>query len=53
MGESRRMRWEGYVARMGDMTNAYKIFIGKPEKKRPLRRCNIDGKIILERISEK
>jgi hypothetical protein len=32
------MRWKGYEARMGDMRNAYKISVGKPEGKRPLRR---------------
>jgi len=32
------MRWAAHVARMGEMINAYKIFIGKPEGKRPLRR---------------
>jgi len=35
------------------MKNAYRILMRKPERKGPLRRCNIDGKIILERISEK
>jgi hypothetical protein len=29
--ESRRMRWAGYVARMGKMRNAYKILVGKPK----------------------
>jgi hypothetical protein len=24
---------------MGEMRNAYKILIGKPEEKKPLRRC--------------
>jgi hypothetical protein len=33
-----RMRWEGYVARMGEKRNAYKLFVGKPEGKRPLGR---------------
>jgi hypothetical protein len=28
----------GYVARRGDMRNAYRILIGKPEGKRPLGR---------------
>jgi hypothetical protein len=39
--KSRRMRWVGYVARMGDNRNAYKILVGKPERKRLLgrRRC--------------
>jgi hypothetical protein len=36
--KSRRMRWEGHVARMGEGRNAYKVLIGKPEGKRPLGR---------------
>jgi hypothetical protein len=35
--KSRRMRWAGYVARMGEK-NAYKIPVGEPEGKRPLGR---------------
>jgi hypothetical protein len=34
----RRLRWAGHVARMGEMRNAYKILVGKPEGKRPLGR---------------
>jgi hypothetical protein len=29
------MRLEGDVASVGDMRNAYKIVVGKPERKRP------------------
>jgi hypothetical protein len=36
MIKSRRMRWAGHVARMGETRNAYRIFVGKPEEKRPL-----------------
>jgi hypothetical protein len=36
--KSRRMRWAGHVARMGEGRNVYKVFIGKPEGKRPLER---------------
>jgi hypothetical protein len=36
--KSRRMRWAGNVARMGDMRNAYRLLVGKPEGKRPLGR---------------
>jgi hypothetical protein len=32
------MRWEGYVARMGEKKNAYRILVGKPEGKKPLGR---------------
>jgi hypothetical protein len=36
MIKSRRMRWAGYVARMGAKRNAYRLLLGKPEGKRPL-----------------
>jgi hypothetical protein len=36
--QSRRMRWTGHVARMGQMRNTCNIFVGKPEGKRPLGR---------------
>jgi hypothetical protein len=34
--KSRRMRWEGYVARMGEGRVVYRVLGGKPEGKRPL-----------------
>jgi hypothetical protein len=34
---SRRMRWAGHVARMGER-NAYRIFVDKPEGRKPLER---------------
>jgi hypothetical protein len=36
--KSRRMRWAGYVARMGEKRNVYRLLIGKPEGKTPLGR---------------
>jgi hypothetical protein len=36
--KSRRMRWAGHVARMGDKINAYRLLVGKPEGNRPLGR---------------
>jgi hypothetical protein len=36
--KARRMRWEGHVARMGEMRNAYRSLVGKPEGRRPLGR---------------
>jgi hypothetical protein len=36
--EARRMRWAGHVARMGEVTGAYNILVGKPEGRRPLGR---------------
>jgi hypothetical protein len=38
MIKSRRMRWAGHVAGMGEKRNAYRILVGKPERKRPLGR---------------
>jgi hypothetical protein len=36
--KSRRMRWAGHVARMGEKKNVYRLLVGKPEGKRPLGR---------------
>jgi hypothetical protein len=36
--KSRRMRWTEHVAHMGEEGNVYKVFLGKLEGKRPLRR---------------
>ena len=36
--KSRRLRWAGHVARMGQSRNAYRVLVGKPEGKRPLGR---------------
>jgi hypothetical protein len=38
MIKSRRMRRAGHVARMGEIRSAYRILVGKPERRRPLRR---------------
>jgi hypothetical protein len=38
MIKSRRMRWAGHVAQMGEKRNAYRILVGKPKGKRPLGR---------------
>jgi hypothetical protein len=36
--KSRRMRWAGDVARMGEGKNVYRVSVGKSEGKRPLGR---------------
>ena len=36
--QSRRIRWEGHVARMRERRSVYRVLIGKPEGKRPLER---------------
>jgi hypothetical protein len=38
MIKSRRMRWTGHVARMGEKRNANRILVGKPDGTRPLGR---------------
>jgi hypothetical protein len=38
MIKSRRMRWAGHVARMGEKRTAYRRLVGNPEGKRPLGR---------------
>jgi hypothetical protein len=38
MIKSRKMRWTGQVARMGEKMNACRILVGKPEGRRPLGR---------------
>jgi hypothetical protein len=35
---TRRMKWVGHVACIGEIRTACKILIGKPERKRPLVR---------------
>ena len=34
--KSRRMRWAGHVARMGEGRGVHRVLVGKPEGKRPL-----------------
>ena len=44
--KSRRMRWAGHVARMGEERGVYRVLVGKPEGKRPLgrpRRRRVDN----------
>jgi len=36
--KSRRMRWAGHVARMGEERGVYRVWVGKTEGKRPLGR---------------
>jgi hypothetical protein len=36
--KTRRMKWEGHVARMGERRTVYRVLVGKLEGKRPLGR---------------
>jgi hypothetical protein len=43
MIKSRRIRWEGHVEQMGEKMNPYRIYVGKPEGKIPLRSGWVDN----------
>ena len=45
--KSKRMRWAGHVACMGDRRGIFRILVGKPKGKRHLGDPGIDGRIIL------
>jgi hypothetical protein len=36
--KSRRIRWAGQVARMGEGRHVYRVLVGAPEERRPLGR---------------
>jgi hypothetical protein len=36
--KSRRMRWAGHVARMGEGRGVHRVLVGKPEGRRPMGR---------------
>jgi len=36
--KSRRIRWAGHVARMGEERGVYRVLVGKAERKRPVGR---------------
>jgi hypothetical protein len=52
--KSRRMRWAGHLARIGEGRDVYMVLVGKPEGKRPLgrprRRCEDGTKMDLKDI---
>jgi hypothetical protein len=50
--KSRRLRWAGHVARMGERRGAYRALVGKPEGRNRLDDPGVDGKIILKWIFE-
>ena len=52
--KSRRMRWAGHIARLGEMRGAYRVFVGKLERKRllgtPRRRREDNIKMNLQEV---
>jgi len=52
--KSRRMRWAGHVARIGQGREVHRVLVGKPEGKRPLgrprRRCEDNIKMDLQEV---
>jgi hypothetical protein len=47
------MRWVGHVARTGEWKDAYRVLVGKPERRRALGDLDVDGRIILKLIFKK
>jgi len=50
--KSRRKRWAGHVARMGER-EVYRVLVGKPEGRNHWGDLSVDGWIILGRISRR
>jgi len=45
--KSRRVRWAGHVARIGERSGVYRVLTGKPEGKNHLEDPGVDERIIL------
>jgi hypothetical protein len=43
--KSRRLRWAGHVACMGEGRGVYRVLVGRPEGKRPLGRPRRRGEV--------
>ena len=51
--KSRKMRWAGYVARMGEERGVYRVLVGKSEGRSHRGNLGLDGWIILGWISRR
>ena len=51
--KSRRMRWAGHMARMGEERGVYRVLVGKPEGRNHWGDLGVDGWIILGWISRR
>jgi hypothetical protein len=45
--KSRRMRWAGHVARMGDGRGVYKVLVGRPKARDHWEDLGVGGRITL------
>ena len=45
--KSRRMRWAGHVARMGEGRGVHRVLVGKSEERDQWGDPDVDGRIIL------
>jgi hypothetical protein len=50
---SRRMRWAGHVARMGEERGVHRVLVGKPRERGHWGDPYLDGRIILSWIFRK
>jgi hypothetical protein len=51
--KSRRMMWAGHVARMGEERNVYRVLLGNPEGKKPVKDQGVEGRMGSEWISRR
>jgi len=51
--KSRRTRWAGHVARMGDMREAYRFWWGNLMERNHREDLGVDGRLILNWIFRK
>ena len=51
--KSRRMRWAGRVASMGERKGVHRVLVGKPEERVHFEDPSVDGRIILRKMFRK
>jgi hypothetical protein len=51
--KSRRLRWAGHMACMGEGRGVYRVLVGKPEGKRRWGDAGVDGRIMVGWIFKK
>jgi hypothetical protein len=44
--KSRRMRWTGHVACMGEGRNVCRVLVGNPKGKKHLKEQGVDGRVV-------